>query len=252
MSLRSALYLGDITHRRLRTRQHRLRYRLCYLLIDLDELPTLARRWLFGVNRAALLAWRDADHGAGDGRPFRDWLQEQLVAHGLTARAWRFEVLCLPRVLGYVFNPITVVYCHDGDDLVAMVYEVNNTFGDRIHYLMPTTRSARRVTRHDCAKAMFVSPFFDVQGRYQFDLTPAGETLGLSIRYLDDDGLRLHAAFHGCRLAWSAAALRGMLASFPLATFKVMAGIHWEALRLWLKRIPLHTRPKAPESRPHV
>lgn len=252
MSLRSGLYFGDVTHRRRRPREHRLRYSLCYLLLDLDELPTLGRRGLFGVNKPALLAWRDTDHGAGDGRPFRDWLQETLASHGFHDSHYRFEVLCLPRVLGYVFNPITVVYCYAGDALVAMLYEVNSTFGDRIHYLLPAAASARRVTRHDCAKSMFVSPFFDVTGRYHFDLTRAGAHVSLSIRYLDDDGLRLHAAFHGKRSAWSTAALRRMVLAFPFATFKVMAGIHWEALRLWLKKIPLHERPSALESRPHV
>lgn len=251
MSLRSALYAGWVTHRRARTRAHRLRYGSCYFLLDLDELAALDDGVLFGVNRRALLAWRDTDHGAGDGRPFRVFLEDALRAGGFPAVPYRFEVLCLPRVLGYVFNPITVVYCHAGDSLVAMLYEVNNTFGGRIHYLLPASTEARRISRHRCEKALFVSPFFDMQGHYQFDLTPAGEHLALAIRYADEVGLRLHAAFSGRRRPWSRGALLASLIAFPLATLKVIAGIHWEALRLWLKGIPLHERPPALESGPH-
>jgi DUF1365 family protein len=251
MSLRSALYRGIVSHRRVRTSEHRLRYALCYLLLDLDELPTLARRYLFGVNAPALLAWRDADHGSGDGRPFRDWLQAVLTDAGYPTAQARFEVLCLPRILGYAFNPITVVYCYDGDALMAMLYEVNNTFGQRIHYLLPAHVDGRRIARQECTKALFVSPFFDMQGRYQFDLSLPAESLALAIRYVDDEGLRLHAAFGGRRTPWSTGALLRMLLRFPLATFKVMAGIHWEALRLWLKKIPLQHRPRELEPRSH-
>jgi len=251
MSLRSALYAGWVTHRRARTRAHRLRYGMCYFLLDLDELPALDDGLLFGVNRRALLAWRDADHGAGDGRPFREFLRDALRSDGFPPGDYRFEVLCLPRVLGYVFNPITVVYCYLGTALVAMLYEVNNTFGGRIHYLLPACHEAHRITRHRCEKALYVSPFFDMQGHYQFDLTPAGEHLALAIRYGDEAGLRLHAAYGGRRRAWSRAALIGSLISFPLATLKVIVGIHWEALRLWLKGIPLQERPPALESGPH-
>jgi hypothetical protein len=251
MSLRSALYAGWVTHRRARTRAHRLRYGLCYFLLDLDELPALDDGLWFGVNRRAMLAWRDADHGVGDGRQFRDFLQEALLAAGYPPQPYRFEVLCLPRLFGYVFNPITVVYCYAGAVLVAMLYEVNNTFGGRTHYLMPAHTAGQRISRHVCRKALFVSPFFDMQGQYQFDLTPAGPHLALAIRYGDDEGLRMHAAFTGRREGWSRMALLRTVLRFPLATLKVMAGIHWEALRLWLKGIPLQARPRVLESGPH-
>ncbi len=252
MSLRSALYVGQVTHRRVRTCDHRLRYSLFYLLVDLDELPQLACGRLFGVNRWGLLAWRDADHGLADGRSFRDWLHATLREQGFAAAPYRFEVLCLPRVLGYVFNPITVVYCYTSNELVAMLYEVNNTFGERVHYLLPAQMQAGRVTRHQCDKTQRVSPFFDVNGHYQFDLTAAGAGLALSIRHADEAGLRLHAAFCGRRLAWSPRALLGVLGRFPLATLKVMFAIHWEALRLWRKGVPLQGQLSEGALKPHV
>lgn len=245
--MRSAIYIGRVTHHRARGSVHDLAYSLFYLLIDLDELAELERPGLFGWNRAALLGFHDADHGRGDGRPFAESLTAALRDAGLTARRWRFEVLCLPRVLGYVFNPISVVYCHDDTRLVAMVYEVNNTFGDRVNYVLPVADDGSRVIRQDCAKAMHVSPFFDIAGRYRFDLTPPGERIALSIRHEDEQGLRLHAGFTGRRLPWSAANLARAWLRFPFATLKVIIGIHWEALHLWRKGLPFHPRPQSTE-----
>ena len=250
-TLRSGLYLGRVTHRRVRDRAHALSYPAFYALFDLDELPGLTGFPWFGVNRRACLAWRDGDHGDGGGEPFRDWLSRRLCARGFEAQAWRYEVLCLPRVFGYVFNPITVVYAYSGGELKAMVYEVNNTFGQRVHYVLPAAADGRRVLRQHCGKTMHVSPFFDVAGGYVFDLSLPGQTVALSIRHEDEQGLRLHAAFTGRRLEWSASALRTVLRRFPLMTAKVVAGIHWEAFKLWRKGLRYYPNPHAGEVPPH-
>lgn len=259
MTLRSGIYCGWVTHRRTRPRAHTLRYSLFYLLLDLDELPALDRFGpLFRWNRRGLLSFYDSDHGHGqdEGEPargsFRASLTATLLGAGYAARPYRFEVLCLPRIFGYVFNPITVVYCYDAERLIAMLYEVNNTFGQRVNYLLPVTQDGVRVLRHSCEKAMAVSPFFDVTGRYRFDLTTPAARLALSIRYEDAEGLRLHAAFTGRRLPWTARNLLSLLVRFPFATVKVVAGIHWEALRLWLKGIAIHPRPLSKETKPYV
>ena len=251
-ALRSGLYVGQVTHRRVRVREHTLAYRAFYLLLDLSELPRV-RQWpWFSVNRRGLMAWHDRDHGDGTGEPFQDWLVRLLESRGFLHPDWRFEVLCLPRVFGYVFNPITVVYCYSAAGLQALVYEVNNTFGQRIHYVLPARAEGRRIARQRVDKALYVSPFFDVAGNYVFDLTMPADSLALSIRHEDAAGLRLHAAFTGRRIAWSGQALRRVLLSFPLMTFKVFAGIHREAFRLWRKGLPIHPRPEPPESAPHA
>jgi uncharacterized protein len=249
---RSGIYFGRVTHHRARPRVHDLAYSMFYLLIDLDELPLLAQRSrLFTWNRPGLLSFHDADHGRGDGRPFRDTLVATLREAGYPDGHYRFEVLCLPRMFGYVFNPISVVYCYDDTRLVAMLYEVNNTFGDRVNYLLPVEANAT-VIRQRCDKAMYVSPFCDLDGRYRFTVTRPGDRLALSIRHEDDDGLRLHAGFTGQRRPWRTRELWRALLSFPFATFKVIAGIHWEALRLWLKGIRFHPRPLEMEPKSHV
>lgn len=245
--LRSAIYVGRVTHHRARPRVHDLDYALFYALIDLDELPQLARRGLFGWNTRAPMSFHDADHGTLPGRAFRDSLDETLAAAGLPRRHYRYAVLCLPRVLGYVFNPISVVYCHADDVLVAMVYEVNNTFGERVNYVLPVAADAA-VIRQRCDKTMYVSPFCELSGSYRFDVTRPRDRLALSIRHEDAEGLRLHAGFTGRRLPWTSRTLLTALARFPFATVKVIAGIHWEALRLWLKGVPLFPRPTASES----
>lgn len=238
----SAVYLGTVFHRRPAPRAHALRYGVFYLLLDLDELPVLDRRSrLFGYNRAAWFSFFDADHGSGDGRPFRDWLGEALAAAGIVREDWRFRVLCMPRVLGYVFNPITVVYCHDASGhLVAMLYEVNNTFGERLSYVVPVAaHPGGAVIRQRCDKALFVSPFFDMRGHYEFAVREPGTRLTLGIDYREDAALRLRAVFAGRRQPFSAKTLRALAWRYPAATLKVIAAIHYEALKLWLKGIPV-------------
>ncbi|MEQ8233483.1 MAG: DUF1365 domain-containing protein [Gammaproteobacteria bacterium] len=242
-SLGSSIYTGSVVHRRAAPRAHALRYGVFYLLLDLDELPVLdACSRLFGYNRAAWFSFHDVDHGYGDGTPFRAWLDAALDTAGIDAGDWHFRVLCMPRVLGYVFNPITVVYCYAPDGrLGAMVYEVNNTFGERLGYVVPVhgDDATRGILRQRCEKALFVSPFFDMQGHYEFSVRPPGARLALGIDYREGDALRLRAVFSGQRHAFAASTLRALAWRYPAATLKVITAIHYEALKLWLKGVPV-------------
>ncbi|MGR8918239.1 MAG: DUF1365 domain-containing protein [Gammaproteobacteria bacterium] len=237
--MRSCIYTGEVFHRRTGPRTHDLRYSVFYLLLDLDELDRIAgASRLFGYNRRAWFAFNDRDHGAGDGSAYRAWLERALTRTGLSEPRWRFRVLCMPRVMGYVFNPITVVYAERADGSVAaMIYEVNNTFGERIAYVAPVNGPGR--IRQRCDKAMFVSPFFEMDGHYEFSLDAPGERLELVIDYRDAESLRLRALFSGRREALTPSALRRLAATFPMLTLKVIAAIHFEALKIWLKGVPL-------------
>ena len=221
-------------------RAHRLRYRVFYFLLDLDALPRLDRspRW-FAYNRRAWFAFHDADHGAGDGTPFRSWLAERLLTAGLGPGPWRFRVLCMPRVLGYVFNPISVVWCHDAaGTLRAVLYEVNNTFGERQAYLVPVNE-AGELLHQRCDKTMFVSPFAPLAGHYEFRLRETARRLDLVIDYHLEGVRQLRAAFGGTPRPFHARTLAGLAWRQPCLTLGVVAGIHLEALRLWLKGVPL-------------
>jgi len=253
--LRSALYVGKVWHRRWRPKTHSLDYRVFSALIDLDELPELARRSrLLSHNRFNLFSIMDRDFGPGDGSQLKPWVAAQLRGAGLEADDLRVGLLCYPRMFGYAFNPLSVYFCRRAGDgtLIAILYEVHNTFGERHCYLIPAPRDGGPTVRQSCAKSFYVSPFIDMQARYHFRITPpagvpaAGDRLAVVIHQTDMAGRLLEAAFVAERRAWSDAALLSLLASHPLMTVKVIAGIHWEALKLWLKGVKLVPHPAPP------
>ncbi|MDA1072092.1 MAG: DUF1365 domain-containing protein [Proteobacteria bacterium] len=250
-SLQSCLYVGRVMHHRLAPRRHRFSYRAMTMLFDLDELPVLDRRFaLFGHNRARPIAFHDADHGPGDGSDLRSWVEGHMAAAGMAVPGGPIRILCLPRLLGYAFNPISVWFCFDPDErLAAVLYEVANTFGEKRSYLLPVEDPDAAVLRQGCAKGFHVSPFLPVAGDYRFRLSPPGARMMLQIRHVVEGRTRLVALQTGARVALENGGLVRALLRFPLMTAKVIAAIHFEALRLWLKRMPFHPhrRATAPE-----
>jgi len=244
----SAIYDGAVVHRRLTPRRHRLRYRMFQLLIDLDELPALDRRLrLFGHGRAALFSFYDRDHGPGDGRPLRAWVDEVLAKAGLGAGG-PVRLLTMPRVLGYVFNPLSLFYCHRPDgELAAVLLEVTNTFGERHVYAVEG--GGGDVVRAACAKAFFVSPFLGMEMTYDLRLGRPGAEVATAILGRGADGAPIIAAsFAGRRMTLGDRALAAAFLRHPLMSLKVNAAIHWEALKLLAKGVPLRRRPPPPAS----
>lgn len=244
--MNSALYSGDVVHARLRPRRHRLRYRVFWLLLDLAELDTIDRRLrLLSRNRFNLLGFHDRDHGDGSGRPLRDQILELLDREGVDIGAGAIRLLTMPRVLGYVFNPISLYYCHLPDGrLAAMVYEVTSTFGERHAYVLPVAAgdAAEDRIRQTADKRLYVSPFMTMGMRYDFRGKAPSEALTLLIDGFDREGLLIATAMRGRRRPLTDRTILTTALSMPLLTLKVIAGIHWEALRLWLKGVPLTSR----------
>ncbi|MEO9899673.1 DUF1365 domain-containing protein [Nisaea sp.] len=248
---KSCLYRGMVTHARLIPFRHRFAYRVFSMLLDLGEIDSLANRLnLFSHNRFNLFSFFDKDHASRDGRPVSEWISHQLQHAGYDQHKGRVLVHCFPRILGYVFNPLSIYFCHHRDGhLQAILYEVKNTFGQQHCYLIPVAPDQRdgAPIRQSCNKSFYVSPFMEMTATYRFRLKEPGEKLSILIRQETPEGETLVATHTGVREAISDKALLKMALLYPLLTAKVVAGIHWEALKLWIKGAVFHKRPAAPE-----
>jgi hypothetical protein len=246
----TCLYFGNVMHARLRPFRHRFVYGVFSMLVDLEALPELDRTSrLFGFNRVRLFSFDDADHGARDGTSTLAWVRARLAEAGLEAAGARIFALCFPRILGYVFNPITVYYAYDAAGrLGAILYEVKNTFGDQHGYLIPVAaaREPGSPVVQRAAKRFHVSPFIDMRADYRFRVNEPEEKLALLIREDTPAGELLVASQTARRVTWSDRALLHAFFRYPLLTAKVMGAIHWEALRLWIKGAKYHPRPAPP------
>jgi DUF1365 family protein len=242
------LYLGRVLHRRLRPAQNRFAYPVFFLSIPLSNVAALANRW-FGVNRPGLFSFRFADHGARDGSHPLEWVRTMLAGAGLAAADGEVWLQTFPRVLGYVFNPVSFWFCHDrAGALRAVVCEVNNTFRERHCYLLAHA-DARPIAPGEALsarKVFHVSPFCRVEGEYRFRFVAGGERALARIDYLDAAGDLLHTSLSGRAVPYSARASLGAFCAHPWMTLGVVARIHWQAFRLWAKRVPFITKPVPP------
>ena len=237
----SALYAGTVLHRRLRPKAHMLSYKVFSLLIDLDHLPETARACpLLAINRRGLLSFHERDHGDNRTTGLRHWVCEQLSASGVDTKGIRVRMLCYPRILGYVFNPLTVYFCSRNDgSMAAMLYQVQNTFGEQHTYVIPVASGECAPYRQACDKAMYVSPFTPMQSRYRFSIVAPADNIAVVIQQEDSDGPFLNASFTGNRQPLTTRTLLRAVIAHPLMSLKVIVGIHIEAFRLWRKGVPV-------------
>ena len=238
--MNSALYVGRVSHRRLGPKAHSLSYDVFQLLLDLDEVDAVGRRLrLFSVGRANLFSHHDADHGAGKRGGLRAWAEETLAEAGIAFDGGRILLLAMPRVLGHVFNPLSIYYCHDrAGALAAVIYEVHKTFGERHAYALAAAPGPNGVVRQACAKSFRVSPFLGMEMTYEFALSAPGARIHTGVTALDASGrMVLTAAFAGERRPLGDRELLAALIRYPFLSLKVVAAIHLEAAKLWLKGV---------------
>lgn len=243
--LASRLYAARVMHQRLGPVRHRLRYRLFCMLIDLDETAALATRMrLFSAERFNLVSFHERDHGDRGASRLRDWVAATLAQAELPPPA-HVRLLCMPRVLGAAFNPLSIYFCHATDGtLASLIYEVRNTFGERHLYVMRA--GAGDLLVQDCAKRFHVSPFQPMAQSYRFRLRVPAERLAIAIETRGPAGPALEATWHGRSLPPTDASLLGCLLRLPLLPFAILPAIHWQALKLFLKGARFHRKPAPP------
>jgi len=241
--MRSKLYAGQVMHHRFMPKRHRFIYRVVSMLLDLDEADTNSLGLkLFSIDRFNLFSWRNRDHGDGTDTPLARQVRILLEERGFSEFNHRIQLLCYPRILGFVFNPLSVYYCYDKSDRLGVIlYEVSNTFGERHTYCIQVPEQAN-VVRQQATKAFYVSPFMPMSADYQFRMVPPDSRVSVCIRQTENQQSLLHATFTGERRELNDKALFGVFIKYPLMTLKVIAGIHWEALQLWRKGVKLQPR----------
>lgn len=241
------LATGVVRHRRLRPREHAFAYGTYFVLLPMrawarEGSPGLAR------NRFGLLAFHDADHGDGRADALA-WLDELLAGEGIADADGEVWLQTYPRVLGYAFKPVSFWYCERADGtLAAIVAEVNNTFGERHCYLLaaPAGRALAWGRELHARKVFHVSPFCSVQGGYRFRFLRTAQRIVARVDHDDEAGALLQTSVSGSLQPLTAARARQAFFGMPLMTLAVIARIHWQALRLALKRVPFFSKPRPP------
>jgi hypothetical protein len=243
------IYRSQVMHRRLIAPLYRFVYRVFYLLLDVDRIDALASGLqLFSHNRFNLVSFHDVDHGARERGMLRRWAESVLAADGVQLEGGRIRLLCLPRVLGFAFNPLALWYCeHRDGGLRAIIVEVRNTFGERHSYVLASAgRPLAYEGPHAKEKCFHVSPFLDLVGRYEFRFAEPAERLRVLIHETREGVPIMDATLAGERRALTDGALLASVIAMPWMTLKVVAGIHWEALKLWLRGAKFRKKPEPP------
>ncbi|MDY7108833.1 MAG: DUF1365 domain-containing protein [Planctomycetota bacterium] len=247
--MRSQVFHGETMHCRYQPRRHAFRYRMFWLAIDPDELPQLDRSiGGFGHNRAALVSIRDRDYGGRDPGSIRGKITEHVQQAGVAGPIERITLMTIPKILGYVFNPVSFYLCYDGDDrIAAFVAEVRNTFGEMHHYVMePAGPAGNDGANLDfrLPKEFYVSPFFGTGGEYAVRLKTGNDRFDITITLHEDDRPVFTATMRGRGRPLTTGRLLRTLGRLPLFATTIMWRIHWQAVLLrWKKRVPLFAKP---------
>jgi len=235
----SKIYTGKVIHKRFKPKEHYFKYNVFSLLIDLNELEQINKDIkFFSYNKFNIISFFDKDHGDRDGSSIKSWVKKNLKSIGIMTEDISIRLLCYPRIFGYVFNPLSTYFIYNKhSELISIFYEVKNTFGEQHTYIFKA--QDEKTVQNKCKKKFYVSPFIEMDCEYHFKTLNPREQLSVVINQNDKDGKLLFASQDGISKAFNNKNLILSYLTHPLMTFKIIGAIHYEAFKLWAKRIKL-------------
>ena len=235
----SKIYTGKVIHKRFKPKEHYFKYNVFSLLIDLNELEEINKYIkFFSYNKFNILSFYDKDHGDRDGSSIKLWVKKNLRNIGIMTEDISIKLLCYPRIFGYVFNPLSTYFIYNKrSELISIFYEVKNTFGEQHTYIFKA--QDEKTVQNKCKKKFYVSPFIEMDCEYHFKTLNPREQLSVVINQNDKDGKLLFASQDGISKDFNNKNLILSYLTHPLMTFKIIGAIHYEAFKLWAKRIKL-------------
>lgn len=241
------LSIAKVFHKRLRPRVNQFSYDVFYLGFDIAKIPQ-TKRALLGVDSFNVFSFYNKDHGARDGKNIESWIREILAEKNLNSKVKNIFLVTHPRLFGYVFNPVSFWFCLDGEkNLIAVLCEVNNTFGENHNYLIFNYDHSpiHENQEFDAEKDFHVSPFFTREGKYKFRFKFSPKNIFVTINYFSDAGDALLLTTVSCKnIELNNKNLLKLFFAIPFVTFKVLALIHFQALKIVFKKIKYVKKPK--------
>ena len=236
--INSAIYNGQVIHKRFKPKVHYFKYKVFSLLLDLSELEILDKKVnFFSFNKFNLISFHEKDHGERDGSSLKLWVQKNLKKNNIQNTDIKIKILCYPRIFGFVFNPLSVFYVYNLEDqLISILYEVKNTFGEQHTYIFRVEED-NNLIQNNCSKKFHVSPFIEMKCNYFFRILKPGNKISVVIDQYDSEGKILFASQEGVRTDLNSKYLLKSYIKHPIMTFKIIIAIHYEAFKLWAKGI---------------
>ena len=236
----SAIYIGNVIHKRFKPKIHFFKYKVFSILLDLSEINLLNKSLkIFSYNKFNIVSFYDVDHGPRDGTSLKKWVEKNLIENQINTEDIKIKLLCYPRIFGYVFNPLSVFFIYNKkSELISILYEVKNTFGEQHTYVFKIDKINKSL-EHSCKKKFHVSPFIEMNCLYYFKILKPGNKISVVINQNHEGKKILFASQDGIKKKLNSRNLIISYLSHPLMSFKIIGAIHFEALKLWLKGLKL-------------